>query len=89
MHPSRDAEGNHWGDAKRVAKGMSKESRRQKFCKEGGSADGSLVSVLVLWLTKGWDSELGGLVKRSEQCTWRSTSQDQLPAYWTGLVLCS
>lgn len=46
------------------------------------------------WL-RGWDSELGGLAKRSEQCTCRTTSQDQLPVHGTGLgvsatwLLCS
>lgn len=48
------------------------------------SADGWLIFFLVLWMFKGWDSELGSSAKRSEQCTCRSTLLDKLLLYWTG-----
>lgn len=84
---SHDVEGNHRWAAKKGREKHDKRVRKTEALKEWGFIRWVFTLILALFLIKGWDSQLGGLARRSEQSTCRSTLYNQFPVCWRGLVL--
>lgn len=84
---SHDVEGNHRWAAKKGREEHDKGVRKTEALKEWSFVRWVFTLILALFLIKGWDSELGGLARRSEQFTCGSVSHNQLPVCWRGLVV--